>query len=1265
MQRLLSAVLSFTMAFCMLPRINACGEETEQAEIYAAGEAEIQEKYPKAADGHYLVVENYQDKIDRVPDGTLFGTYQDGQWTTQPILRYEDFPEMSAIEEAAKQGDYDAAKNELLEYHRKWYHEHLTEPETASASSIDLLTVRLMNGYNLFYSNSGVNLVNTFSLAPQEQEISVNIFLQRSDTIDLLRSVPAFELVALKKDGSEGSIVRSGACRPRLELMVNGEKVTLEAQAAGTIRAGSEKERAFPDEDRLYIRESTSSIKTVTTADTVIENYHEPLPIDENTERTLIKFDLSSIPEGQNITSAVLKFTGKTSAGSSRPYALFVSNNSMWTEQDLTWKSKEHYILVADKEPYGRYFLPWTEGFSRSYRDNVQRLYSILYFGYRAYLSTHDETYAYQTLTQICGFFDQLGNVETMAYTSTSMDSYETSRYGRNSLDVGARVRRLNNEFWAFIDSEHMTAEIWTSFVKYLWRTGDCLYQDVNYHPSNNWGAIETVGLYSTSIYMEEFRQSEMWMDRVRQRMYVADQVGDDMASIEVPLFYAANTTLKSLYQYQTFSEKIGKDFAYSPEVEKQITSLYKYVAYASGPGFVSLQMGDDEAHDYNVVKQFGTNIAKRFPQPEIIWVASNRKGGTAPRFTSHRYLSNRNYIMRTGWGDNDLFLETNMNGGYRNHAHEDDMGIIAYAYGQYLLADCGFDNLNYGTESNTWLASSRAHNTVEVNRKTQIKDTTLGTENVWVTNDSYDFFNGTTTRNADAKHTRSILFVRDGYWIVSDFMRPNNKSENQYVQIWHSQPNAKLSLDDATGAARTNFDEANIQIVPVGAESYDKSVIANGFYSEAKGKLTRADYVEYEQNAAGNVRFSTVLVPENTGVRKQISTRNIALPDVTDEGAAAMRLTISDKTDVTDATYYIVDDLNQAAERTVGEYKTNAVMMYVEKKGGALSKIYVQNAEGTADKTRVAQGDMVLLKSENALPQISVEYNGGQIEISTGYDANQVENTVTYHDEDLSTLAIYAPQYTGRVLLNNAEHEFYKKDGYLYLGKGVTDESKPQGGSGGGGGGGHGASGSAQNPANPINPTESQNPADPNAEAKEQLKQSVKGHWAQKELETLIENDIIQGTGGGLNLSGDVTRAEFAAMALRALGLKEQAYEANFIDVAEGDWYANIVSAAVSAGWLHGYEDKTFRPNAPITREEMAAVAAAVTGGAAEEDKTGFTDQGSFSDWSRPLISASAGRGLISGFPDGAFHPKDKTLREQAMVVIYRITEYMKGTEK
>ena len=218
---------------------------------------------------------------------------------------------------------------------------------------------------------------------------------------------------------------------------------------------------------------------------------------------------------------------------------------------------------------------------------------------------------------------------------------------------------------------------------------------------------------------------------------------------------------------------------------------------------------------------------------------------------------------------------------------------------------------------------------------------------------------------------------------------------------------------------------------------------------------------------------------------------------------------------------------------------------------------------------------------------------------------------------------------------------------------------------SGGGGGGGHGASGSAQNPANPINPTESQNPADPNAEAKEQLKQSVKGHWAQKELETLIENDIIQGTGGGLNLSGDVTRAEFAAMALRALGLKEQAYEANFIDVAEGDWYANIVSAAVSAGWLHGYEDKTFRPNAPITREEMAAVAAAVTGGAAEEDKTGFTDQGSFSDWSRPLISASAGRGLISGFPDGAFHPKDKTLREQAMVVIYRITEYMKGTEK
>lgn len=1224
-------------------------------------EFSAQERYPRAENGHFLVVENYVDKIDTVPDEKLFGVWDGEKWSVQPILRYEDFPNLAEVAEAAMEGDYISAKTELLNYYRVLTKERLNWQDETEMSSVDRLTTQLLQ-YNLFFSSTGVSLIDEFTLLPQEQEIAIDLFHNRSDVLDLLRTAPVIEIVAARRDGSGASLVRRGSQAPRLELIINGEQRVIYAEESGTIRAGNCKEQSFPDEERLYIRESETGIKSVTTEDRAIESYHTPLPIDENTSRTMIKFDLSGIPAGQNVTSAVLKMTGATDADSARPYVCFVSNSSIWSEDDLCWNIKEHYITVADGEPYGRYFLPWTENFSRSYRDNVQRFASLLPYGCRTYLRTGDEQYAYLVLTQMCGFFDQLGNVEVMTYTGTNVNSYESSRYGRNSLDVGSRPQRLVEYFWTFIDSEYMTPEIWTSFIKYLWRSGDCLYKDSNYHPTNNWGAIETLGLYIISMYADELRDAVQWMDKVKERMYVADQVGEDMASIEVPLSYAANTTLTSLYQYQKFAERIGKDFTFPPEVEKQITDLFKYLMYASGPGFVCLQMGDDSAHDYYVLVD-PDNFAEKFPEPEIIWGASGQKEGTAPKFTSHRYLSNRNYIMRTGWEKNDLFLETNINGGFRNHSHSDDLGIIAFAYGEYLLADCGFDNLNYGTESNTWLSSTRAHNTVEINRTTQEKDNTRGIENEWVTNDAYDYFSGTTTRNADTKHTRNILFVRDGYWIVSDYLQPNNRRENQYVQIWHTQPNAGLALDETSGIARTNFDAANIQVVPVNAASYDRKEIVSGFYSESRGKLTNADYVEYEQNAAGNVRFSTVLVPESTGVRKDIATEEIPLADVQDAGAAAMRILVAEEDGNKDATYYTVNDYAQVAERVVGDYKTNGTMMYVEQKNQMFSKIYAQNAvQNSQGLCVLRENGTPLLSVDGAIPQISVEYHGGQIEISTGYTADQVSDTVSREQRDLSTLKVYAPQYTGKVLVNGEEQKFYKKDGYLYLGQGKTDEQKPPASSGGefDGGGAHGSQAVGGNVS--VSPETPTLLPQTSKTQKELLKESVHGHWAEKELTALIDRGVIEGSDDGLNLSDSVTRAEFTAMAVRAMEIEVKPYHQSFYDVEPDDWYADIVTTAVETGWIHGYDDGSFKPDSAITREELAVIAAAITGGETFAKQPNFADWEEIAQWSAPSVAVAAEQGLITGFPDGTFRPSETALREQTMIIIYRIMEYMRG---
>ena len=94
--------------------------------------------------------------------------------------------------------------------------------------------------------------------------------------------------------------------------------------------------------------------------------------------------------------------------------------------------------------------------------------------------------------------------------------------------------------------------------------------------------------------------------------------------------------------------------------------------------------------------------------------------------------------------------------------------------------------------------------------------------------------------------------------------------------------------------------------------------------------------------------------------------------------------------------------------------------------------------------------------------------------------------------------------------------------------------------------------------------------------------------HWFYKEVETLYNIGIVDGTGEH-KFSPDepVTRAEFAVMAARFAGLD---YEGGnvFDDVPVGHWAYSYINAAAKAGWVEGYPDGSFRPDEPISRAEV-----------------------------------------------------------------------------
>lgn len=109
----------------------------------------------------------------------------------------------------------------------------------------------------------------------------------------------------------------------------------------------------------------------------------------------------------------------------------------------------------------------------------------------------------------------------------------------------------------------------------------------------------------------------------------------------------------------------------------------------------------------------------------------------------------------------------------------------------------------------------------------------------------------------------------------------------------------------------------------------------------------------------------------------------------------------------------------------------------------------------------------------------------------------------------------------------------------------------------------------------------------------------------------------------------------------------------ADFGDI-QGYWAQPYVSTLADRQVIGGFPDGSFRPSAPITRAQFAAIAAkalnlnAGSGGGGES----FTDVPS-KYWAAQAINAVSGSGLVTGFPDGSFRPEEKITRAQALVIL------------
>ena len=158
--------------------------------------------------------------------------------------------------------------------------------------------------------------------------------------------------------------------------------------------------------------------------------------------------------------------------------------------------------------------------------------------------------------------------------------------------------------------------------------------------------------------------------------------------------------------------------------------------------------------------------------------------------------------------------------------------------------------------------------------------------------------------------------------------------------------------------------------------------------------------------------------------------------------------------------------------------------------------------------------------------------------------------------------------------------------------------------------------------------------------------------------LNTTDHFAYIVGYGNGeVRPQNNITRAEVATIFFRLLTddvRDENLTKTNrYSDVTRADWYNTAVSTLSSMGIITGYPDGTFRPNAPITRAEFAAMIARFDETAKSAD-TPFTDISGH--WAENAIGKAYGNGWVEGSSKTVFCPESNLTRAETATLLNRV---------
>lgn len=481
-----------------------------------------------------------------------------------------------------------------------------------------------------------------------------------------------------------------------------------------------------------------------------------------------------------------------------------------------------------------------------------------------------------------------------------------------SSLEVALRSISWIWAFNFFKDSEAFAPALFQKALKFLYLHARHIEKYLStYYSPNTHLTGEALGLYYLGTQLPFFSRAKHWRELGEKILFseLDRQILPDGVYFEQTTWYQRYTA--DFYAHFVILKALNGDEAdknLQKKLAGKVQSLLDFLMYITRPDGTTPLVGDDDGgrslpygnartEDFRACLASGAVlfergdykfVARDFAE-ETLWLlgAEGRQSfenlrAFSPVKTSNSFKSGGYFVMRDGWAATDNYLLVDcgelgaLNGG---HAHADALAINLAVGGETKLIDSGTYTYHQSNELRDFFRTTVGHNTLMIDGKSQSepgekfswKTRAEARLASWISQDRFDYFEGSHNgyeklQNAPAAHTRSILFLKNDYWIMRDFVK--TVGEHDYGLNFHFQTKTNPAIEGAENGgfcvSETDSSKTGLRLFTFGDNGNWQR--KESWVSTCYGKRLNAPFLRFVSKGAGAQEFFTFMLPTEAG---------------------------------------------------------------------------------------------------------------------------------------------------------------------------------------------------------------------------------------------------------------------------------------------------------------------------------------------------------------------------------------------------------------